>query len=335
MSTWLPLLFALHALWPERGSRRQDLLLRATPVVWPAWRSSSCLRCSARRACTTCCRTSTGPRCRPTGTALAQLPTVAFVVAPLALGWQAWRQPRPLHTAMLVALLCLWWMLPSVFLPPALLPALASTALLLMVAATLQESFHMAYRDELTGLPGRRALNESLKRAATTYTIAMVDVDHFKRFNDTHGHDTGDDVLKLVASRFARVGDGGRAFRYGGEEFAVVFLDRRPRRAWTRWRRSGHVEGTPPATARPRRAGPRRCGGTAATRARRWRYGSAGDRQHRHGRQPGGRRPPGCSKRPTRRCMRPRTTAATAYARTASTCVAVRSREAAQGSASR
>lgn len=54
----------------------------------------------------------------------------------------------------------------------------------------------------------------------------MIDVDHFKKFNDTHGHDTGDDVLKLVASRLSRVGDGGRAFRYGGEEFAVVFLDR-------------------------------------------------------------------------------------------------------------
>ncbi len=92
-----------------------------------------------------------------------------------------------------------------------------------MLGAMLQESFHMAFRDELTGLPGRRAFNETLQRARGTYSIAMVDVDHFKSFNDTHGHDTGDDVLRLVASRLARVGDGGRAFRYGGE-FAVVFL---------------------------------------------------------------------------------------------------------------
>ncbi|HCL42841.1 MAG TPA: GGDEF domain-containing protein, partial [Pseudomonas sp.] len=109
---------------------------------------------------------------------------------------------------------------------PVLLPALSSAALLLMLGAMLQESFHMAFRDELTGLPGRRAFNETLQRARGTYSIAMVDVDHFKSFNDTHGHDTGDDVLRLVASRLARVGDGGRAFRYGGEEFAVVFLDR-------------------------------------------------------------------------------------------------------------
>ena len=158
--------------------------------------------------------------------ALAQLPALLFLLATAALGWQAWRHPRPLHTAMLLALLCLWWMLPRVFLQPVLLPALSSAALLLMLGAMLQESFHMAFRDELTGLPGRRAFNETLQRARGTYSIAMVDVDHFKSFNDTHGHDTGDDVLRLVASRLARVGGGGRAFRYGGEEFAVVFLDR-------------------------------------------------------------------------------------------------------------
>ncbi len=81
----------------------------------------------------------------------------------------------------------------------------------------------MAYRDELTGLPGRRALNERLKMLGGTFTIAMLDVDHFKRFNDTYGHDVGDEVLKLVASRIRRVSGGGTAYRYGGEEFCVVF----------------------------------------------------------------------------------------------------------------
>jgi GGDEF domain-containing protein len=53
----------------------------------------------------------------------------------------------------------------------------------------------------------------------------MVDVDHFKKFNDAHGHDIGDQVLKLVAARLAEVGGGGKAYRYGGEEFAVLFPD--------------------------------------------------------------------------------------------------------------
>jgi diguanylate cyclase (GGDEF)-like protein len=48
-------------------------------------------------------------------------------------------------------------------------------------------------------------------------------VDYFKKFNDTHGHDVGDQVLRMVAGRLARVEGGGRAFRYGGEEFAILF----------------------------------------------------------------------------------------------------------------
>jgi GGDEF domain-containing protein len=51
----------------------------------------------------------------------------------------------------------------------------------------------------------------------------MVDVDHFKNFNDTYGHEVGDQVLRMVASRLSRVSGGGQAFRAGGEEFCVVF----------------------------------------------------------------------------------------------------------------
>ena len=81
----------------------------------------------------------------------------------------------------------------------------------------------MAYHDELTGLPGRRALTEALLRVGGRYAVAMVDVDHFKRFNDTYGHQVGDQVLRMVAAKLDRVGGGGRSFRYGGEEFAILF----------------------------------------------------------------------------------------------------------------
>ena len=99
---------------------------------------------------------------------------------------------------------------------------LASAGLVLVVA-TVESAYALAYHDELTGLPARRALNEALQRVDGTYTVAMVDVDHFKKFNDTHGHDVGDQVLRMVAERLGRVAGGGRAFRYGGEEFAVLF----------------------------------------------------------------------------------------------------------------
>mgnify|MGYP001824513725 CR=1 FL=1 len=101
--------------------------------------------------------------------------------------------------------------------------ALGTAAALCVLWGVIRSSHAMAYRDDLTGLPGRRALNERLKMLGRNFTIAMLDVDHFKRFNDTHGHDVGDEVLRLVASRIRRVGGGGIAYRYGGEEFCVVF----------------------------------------------------------------------------------------------------------------
>ena len=103
-------------------------------------------------------------------------------------------------------------------------PALfAAAGLLPLIVATLQHAHQLAYRDELTNLPGRRALNERLATLGRRYTLAMVDVDHFKRFNDIYGHDVGDQVLRMVARQLRRVGGGGRAYRYGGEEFTVVF----------------------------------------------------------------------------------------------------------------
>jgi diguanylate cyclase (GGDEF)-like protein len=97
----------------------------------------------------------------------------------------------------------------------------------MIAVAVLQDSYRMAFHDDLTGLPGRRALNERLLSLSGQYTIAMVDVDHFKAFNDKWGHDVGDQVLKLVASRLGYPGRGGEAFRYGGEEFTLVFPGRR------------------------------------------------------------------------------------------------------------
>jgi diguanylate cyclase (GGDEF)-like protein len=103
--------------------------------------------------------------------------------------------------------------------------AFMTAAGVILLVAVLQESYRLAFRDELTGLPSRRALDERMRALGSRYTVAMGDVDHFKKFNDTHGHDVGDQVLRLVAARLSEVGGGGRAFRYGGEEFTVLFPD--------------------------------------------------------------------------------------------------------------
>ena len=95
----------------------------------------------------------------------------------------------------------------------------------ILIVALVQESHRPRVPRHADRPPGRRALDERLRSLDGSYVIAMVDVDHFKQFNDTHGHDIGDQVLKLVGARLAEVGGGGIAFRYGGEEFSVVFPD--------------------------------------------------------------------------------------------------------------
>ena len=151
-----------------------------------------------------------------------------FAAALIAAVARAWPKPgeaaRALDAAMagmLIALFiaCEWPRAPDVF------GAFIAAAGAILLVALLEESHRMAFRDELTGLPSRRALQERMAGLGPAYAIAMADVDHFKNFNDAHGHDIGDQVLKLVAARLAKVEGGGIAYRYGGEEFTVLFPD--------------------------------------------------------------------------------------------------------------
>ena len=100
---------------------------------------------------------------------------------------------------------------------------LFGAACLILAISVLESSYRMAYYDELTGIPGRRAFNGALMQLPEVYAVAVVDIDHFKSFNDTYGHETGDDVLRLVAKKLAGVTGGGSAFRVGGEEFNILF----------------------------------------------------------------------------------------------------------------
>ncbi|MDQ4024955.1 MAG: sensor domain-containing diguanylate cyclase [Actinomycetota bacterium] len=103
-------------------------------------------------------------------------------------------------------------------------------ALALRNSWLLQQVQRLAETDGLTGLANRRTfeatLERELSRAARSgdpVTLLMVDIDHFKSLNDRHGHQTGDEVLKLVAGVLASAcRDFDTAARYGGEEFAVV-----------------------------------------------------------------------------------------------------------------
>lgn len=86
----------------------------------------------------------------------------------------------------------------------------------------------LAVRDALTGLLNRRCLDETLNhrtrdRDRRPIACLMIDIDHFKRFNDVHGHDAGDVVMQHVAGMMTDiVGEAGQIFRFGGEEFTIL-----------------------------------------------------------------------------------------------------------------
>jgi diguanylate cyclase (GGDEF)-like protein len=120
-----------------------------------------------------------------------------------------------------------------------ILQLVGATALATAIVARSRELRLLSTRDRFTGLLNRTVFNEQLDRDVETarleserLTVAMVDIDHFKRFNDTHGHAGGDVALRLVAETLrqsCRATDA--VARYGGEEFALILPGVRAGRA--------------------------------------------------------------------------------------------------------
>lgn len=162
----------------------------------------------------------------PLGESLLRPARAAFwlslAAAAIAAGHWLW-QRRPLDAALALSLLAGalgWIQLAGLDLRNWLLIAAVIAGL-----GVVYSSWRLAFLDALTGLPNRRALDETLARLSGDYALAMVDVDHFKQFNDKHGHDAGDRVLVAVARSLAQA-RAAAAFRFGGEEFCLLF--RRP-----------------------------------------------------------------------------------------------------------
>ncbi len=155
-------------------------------------------------------------------TPIARSGLLAFGLVFLLFAIRFVRHPSPIDSGFLWALIAIFLAL-HVKQIGSVSSFYLSTAGLILIISLIETSYSLAYHDELTGLPGRRALNEALHRLGDSYTVAMVDVDHFKKFNDQHGHVAGDEVLRMVAANLEQLVGGARAFRYGGEEFLLLF----------------------------------------------------------------------------------------------------------------
>jgi diguanylate cyclase (GGDEF)-like protein len=151
---------------------------------------------------------------------IPQLAVVAFIVATTLATMRFAVRPSVIQSSLVWTLVAAFLGLNSGY------PASAvylTTGGLILVVSLIETSHRMAFSDELTGLPSRRALTDALMRLPEVYTIAMVDIDHFKKLNDEYGHAAGDQVLRMIGSTLTRTEGGGRPFRYGGEEFALLF----------------------------------------------------------------------------------------------------------------
>ncbi len=95
---------------------------------------------------------------------------------------------------------------------------------MILIHAIFHMYWHRVYIDELTEIQNRRALDERLAMVPKDYSFAMIDIDHFKLFNDNYGHDEGDNVLRIVAKTMNE-NSKYQVYRYGGEEFSVIFKD--------------------------------------------------------------------------------------------------------------
>lgn len=148
--------------------------------------------------------------------------TLGYAVVAFLGGWRLCKEDNE-YVAALLTILIFGYCTFAFFYLRDISVVMFSAAGVSLIISLMRSSYDMVYRDELTGLLGRRALNERLKGLGGNYVIAMLDVDHFKKFNDTYGHNIGDEVLKMVAKQIAAVKGGGIPYRYGGEEFCVVF----------------------------------------------------------------------------------------------------------------
>lgn len=213
----IPFNFILLAFFPERGSKGNSLFWFLTLLFF----ESVFVDLIARPGQHPPTYLNSSPLA-PMHSRLPQPALILFAIALIFLLVRLVRSQKPTMIGMFWSLIATWLALEAGGVGK-LASAYFGAAALILAGSIVENSYFLAYRDELTGLHSRRAFNDALLRLKPPYAIAAVDIDHFKNINDTYGHDTGDEVLRMVASKLARIGAGGESYRVGGEEFTILF----------------------------------------------------------------------------------------------------------------
>jgi diguanylate cyclase (GGDEF)-like protein len=165
------------------------------------------------------------------GPAKLVLLTAATLIGPLVLAWQAGRHDGRVDAAVAITIGCIGMFLLVIARMTLLLKQVqVQSDLLEKQAVVLRE---LAQHDALTGLPNRRAWDAALSTVVTrgardgsSFCVAILDLDYFKRYNDSFGHPAGDRLLKTAAATWAaRLRRSDLLARYGGEEFVVLLPD--------------------------------------------------------------------------------------------------------------
>lgn len=161
-----------------------------------------------------------------------RIPGISLIAMLAALPFLLYSRPQgesprlgPLIALAMIFLFAAWNACSAMFSPSSRQAALTLFGMLggaTLLLAVMENLWRQMNIDELTELPGRRRLKHHLRCLDKSYVLAIVDIDHFKRINDTHGHAAGDQVLRYLASELRRH-LGGKAYRYGGEEFVIIY----------------------------------------------------------------------------------------------------------------
>lgn len=101
-----------------------------------------------------------------------------------------------------------------------------ATAGLILIIAAYAEIYQSTYYDELTGMRGRPYWDQAVANLGSRYAIAVIDIDGMKHLNETQGYAVGDQILRMVARKITSLSGDGKAFRYDGNRFAVLFHDK-------------------------------------------------------------------------------------------------------------